>query len=70
MAKFNVIIERDEDEMYTAEVIELPGCYTQAKTIPQLLERVKEAVQLYLESEEEPVSREKFISIKQIEVEA
>jgi hypothetical protein len=30
--EFNVIIEEGEDGYYISEVIELPGCHTQAKT--------------------------------------
>ena len=46
---FTVVIEKDEDGYYVAYVPELPGCHTQAKTLDELLERVKEAVELYLE---------------------
>jgi len=49
--KFSVVIERDEDGYYTASVSELPGCHTQAKTLDELMERVREAVELYLEVE-------------------
>ena len=49
--RFSVIIERDEDGYYVASVPELPGCYTQARTLDELMERVKEAVELYLEVE-------------------
>ena len=47
--EFPVIIERDEDDIYVATVTSLPGCHTQAKTIPMLLDRIKEAILLYLE---------------------
>ena len=45
----NTIIEKGEDGFYIAEIIELPGCHTQAKTLDELLKRVNEAVSLYLE---------------------
>ncbi|MEM0324193.1 type II toxin-antitoxin system HicB family antitoxin [Thermofilum sp.] len=45
---FTVVIEKDEDGYYVAYVPELPGCHTQAKTLDELLERIKEAVELYL----------------------
>ena len=66
--KFNLIIEKDEDDWYVSEVVELPGCHTQAKSIDKLIERTKEAVQAYLETEEKPEVLEKFIGIQQIEV--
>jgi predicted RNase H-like HicB family nuclease len=49
--KFSVVIERDEDGYYVAHVSELPGCHTQAKTLDELLERIKEAIELHLEVE-------------------
>jgi len=50
MAKeFTVLIEQDEEGYYIAEVPELKGCHTQAKSLDTLMERVKEAIQLCLE---------------------
>jgi predicted RNase H-like HicB family nuclease len=46
-----VIIEKDEDGYYAASVPELPGCHTQAKTLDELMKRVREAVELYLKVE-------------------
>jgi len=47
--QFKVIIEQDEDGYFVASVPALPGCYTQAKTLPELKERVREAILLCLE---------------------
>jgi predicted RNase H-like HicB family nuclease len=49
--KFAVIVERDEDGYYVASVPELPGCHTQAKTLDELMKRVREAIEAYLEAE-------------------
>jgi len=50
MAKeFTVIIEQYEEGYYIAEVPELKGCHTQAKSLDTLMERIKEAIQLCLE---------------------
>lgn len=46
--QFKVIIERDEDGYFVASVPALPGCYTQAKNIDVLRERVKEVISLCL----------------------
>jgi predicted RNase H-like HicB family nuclease len=48
--EFNVIVERDEDGFYVATVPSLPGCHTQAKSLDALMERVREAIELHLES--------------------
>lgn len=65
---FTVIVEEGEDGYLIGDVIELPGCHTQAKTQPELMERIQEAVQLYL-SEEDPAET-KFIGLQKIEVDA
>lgn len=66
--KYTVVIEKDEDGWFVSEVLELPGCHTQAKTMDELISRTKEAIKVYRESESLPKSSEKFIGIQQIEV--
>ena len=66
--KYTVIIEKDEENWLVSEVVELPGCHTQAKTMDELLKRTKEAIQAYLESEEPPEISEEFVGVQQIEV--
>ena len=48
--KFTVVIERDEDGYYVGTVPSLRGCHTQAKTLDTLMKRMREAVELCLES--------------------
>jgi predicted RNase H-like HicB family nuclease len=45
---FNVVIERDEDGWYVGSVLELPGCHTQAKSLDELVIRVREAIKACL----------------------
>jgi len=49
--EFRVVIEKDEDGYYVGSVPELKGCHTQAKSLDELMERVKEAILLCLEVE-------------------
>lgn len=49
MREFNYVIEQDEDGWYVASVPSLPGCYTQARSLDELAERVREAVEAYLD---------------------
>lgn len=51
MAEFNVIIEKDEDGWFVASVPEIQGCHTQGKTLQQVLERIKEAIEVCIEAE-------------------
>lgn len=69
MEKFNVIVEQGEDGYLISDVVELPGCHTQAKTYDELIKRTKEAISLYL-SVKKPKDKSKFLSLQQIEVEA
>ena len=65
---FTIIVEKDEEGWLVSEVVELPGCHTQAKNMDQLLERTKEAIQAYLGKEKKPMISEKFVGVQQIEV--
>jgi predicted RNase H-like HicB family nuclease len=64
--KFTVLIERDEDGYLVATVPALKSCYTQAKTMEELMPRIKEVVELCLQ-EEEPVPMS-FEGVQQIEI--
>lgn len=47
--KYTIHIEKDENGMFVGEVVGMPACYTQAKTIPQLLERIIEVSEWSME---------------------
>ncbi|MBI2076313.1 MAG: type II toxin-antitoxin system HicB family antitoxin [Candidatus Aenigmarchaeota archaeon] len=66
--EFNVIIEEGEDGYLISEVVELPGCHTQAKTLDELMKRTREAVSLYLKSKRNVEITEKFIGVQKIRV--
>ena len=68
LLNFTVLIEQDEDGIYVAKVPDISGCYTQGKTVEQAMERIKEAIQVCLESDVEDVIPMKFIGIQQLEV--
>ena len=48
--KFSVLVEKDEDGYFVATVPTLPGCHTQARSMDDLRERAKEAIEAYLEA--------------------
>lgn len=66
--RFNVVVEQGEDGYLISEVVELPGCHTQAKTYDELIKRTKEAVSLYLKVKKPLEGKTKFLSLQQIEV--
>jgi predicted RNase H-like HicB family nuclease len=45
------LIEQDEDDYFFAVVPGLPGCHTQAKSLDELMKKIKEAIELYIEVE-------------------
>ena len=47
--KFTVTIEKGE-KYFFGEVLGLPGCYSQGKTVKELLQNFKEAIELYISS--------------------
>ena len=65
---FTVLIEQGEDGAYIATVPTLKSCYTQADTIPELLEKIREVVLLCLEVESEVPPTNKFIGVQQMEI--
>lgn len=50
---FPVIIEKDTSGMFIGSVPALKSCYTQAKTLPELYERLQEVVSLCIDVEKE-----------------
>ena len=65
--EFYVVIERDEDGFYVGEVPGLRACYSQGKTIDELLENMKEAILLCLEEAgEEPLPE--FVGIQKVSI--
>ena len=63
-------IERDAEGNYVASVPVLRGCHTQAKSLDELIERVKEAGELCLEIEDENVEPLVFVGVQRISVAA
>lgn len=66
--KYYVIIETGQDGYLISNVLELPGCHTQAKTYDELIARTKEAISLYLEEKKDHRSFSRFLSLQQVEV--
>ncbi len=65
--EFNVVIEQDEDGYFVASVPALRGCHTQAKSLDVLMKRIREAIALCLEVEDEPI-RNHFIGVQRVAV--
>ena len=48
---YYVIIEHDEDGFYVSEVPQLKACYSQGRTLDELMVNIKEVIALCLEEE-------------------
>jgi predicted RNase H-like HicB family nuclease len=66
--EFSVIVERDRDGYYVASVPALRGCHTQARSLDELMHRVREAAELCLEAQGEGVEALDFIGVQKITV--
>ena len=70
--EFPVIVEKDKAGYFFASVPSLQGCYTQAKTLEEVLRNIKEVIKLHLKDRlvlGEPIPKVKPVSLSSIEVE-
>ena len=51
--EFMLIIERDEEGYLVGSVPALKGCHTQARSMDDLLERIREAIEFCLEVQDQ-----------------
>jgi predicted RNase H-like HicB family nuclease len=65
MRELDVVIERDEEGFYVASVPALPGCHTQARSLDEVMERIREAAELVLETEREEPQLE-FVGLQRL----
>jgi predicted RNase H-like HicB family nuclease len=68
MHEYDVVLLEDETGGYVALVPALPGCHTQSDTIAEVMENVKEAIDLYVETltekEKKELLKEKVVGIQ------
>jgi predicted RNase H-like HicB family nuclease len=67
---FDVVIERDEDGYYVASVPQLPACHTQAMSLDEVMQRIREAIELCLEVEGPPEQGLEFVGLQRITIAA
>jgi predicted RNase H-like HicB family nuclease len=64
--EFNVLVERDREGYCVASIPELPGCHTQARSLDELMERIKEAAELCLEVQGKESDDLEFIGVQRL----
>ena len=66
--EFSVIIERDAEGYYVGTVPALRGCHTQARSLDQLMERIREAIEVCLEAQGDSPEPLDFVGVQTISV--
>ncbi len=68
--EFDVVILEDETGGYVAFVPSLPGCHTQGESIDEVLENVREAIELYLKTlsdeEKEEFMKHRVVGLQRV----
>jgi predicted RNase H-like HicB family nuclease len=67
MKEYSVVVERDADGNYVASVPAIQGCHTQARSLDELMERVREAISVCLEEDAETTALE-FVGVQRVTI--
>ena len=68
--QFDVVIERDASGCYVASVPQIPACHTQARSLDEVAERIREAIELCLAVEGAPEHDLEFVGIQRVTIAA
>ena len=68
LRQFDVVIERDEEGFYVASVPQIPACHTQARSLDEITQRIREAIELCLDVEGAPEHTLEFVGIQRVTV--
>ena len=63
--EFYMIVEQDEDGFFVGEIPQLKACYSQGKTLDELVENIKEVIEMCIEEEEFDDTSE-FIGVQKV----
>ncbi|HAJ34483.1 MAG TPA: hypothetical protein DCL15_02150 [Chloroflexi bacterium] len=64
-SEFYVVIERDEDGFYVGEVPQLRACYSQGRTIDELMANIRDVIALCL-AEEPDYTPTEFVGVQRV----
>ena len=64
--EFYVLIEQDQDGFFVGEVPQLRGCYTQGRTMDELLQNIREVIELCLEEQPQAGDWLEFVGIQKV----
>lgn len=68
--EFHVVVERDADGFFVGSVPSIPGCHTQARSLDELMARVREAIALNIEADGDGIDSLEFVGVQRVTVDA
>ena len=68
--QFDVVVERDSAGWFIGSVPAIPGCHTQAKSLDELMLRIREAIELCLDVQGESIEDLDFVGLQRVTIEA
>ena len=68
--QFNVVVEKHSEGNFVASVPTLPGCHTQARSLDELMLRIREAIELCLEEQGSGPEPLDFVGVQRVTVNA
>jgi len=66
--EYSVVIECDSEGYFVGSVPSLQGCHTQAKSLDELMIRIREAIELCLEVEGKNEEELDFVGVQKVVV--
>ena len=72
VAEFDVIIEQDDEGFFVASVPALAGCHTQARSLDELMGRVREAIEVCRDPEDASSGARplRFVGVQRLTIDA
>ena len=68
--QFDVVVEKDSAGFFVASVPALPGCHTQARSLDELMLRIREAIELCVEVQGQTFERLDFVGVQRVTIAA
>ena len=68
--QFDVVIECDSEGYFVASVPQIPACHTQAVSLDEVTERIREAIELCMEVDGMPEQELEFVGIQRVTIAA
>jgi predicted RNase H-like HicB family nuclease len=66
--KLRVVLEASDEGGFTVYVPSLPGCISEGETEEEAMANIREAIELYLETVDDEVSRKEGIEVRELVV--